>query len=34
VTLADNALIVDRVKATAADIMAGDYIGGAGVPQR
>jgi hypothetical protein len=32
-TLADNALIVARVKATAADIKAGDYIGSGGVPQ-
>src|SRR5258707_11159917 len=32
-TLADNALIVARVKATAADIKAGDYIGSGGGPQ-
>ena len=32
-TLADNALIVARVKATAADIKAGDYVASGGVPQ-
>src|ERR1700689_5821056 len=32
-TLADNALIVARVKASAADIKAGDYIATGGVPQ-
>ena len=32
-TLADNALIVARVKATAADIKAGDYVATGGVPQ-
>src|SRR5580658_4326004 len=32
-TLADNALIVARVKASAADIKAGDYVATGGVPQ-
>ena len=32
-TLADNAVIVARVKATAADIKAGDYVATGGVPQ-
>ena len=32
-TLADNAVIVARVKATAADIKAGDYVASGGVPQ-
>src|ERR1700730_12415452 len=32
-TLADNALIVARVEATAADIKAGDYVASGGVPQ-
>jgi hypothetical protein len=32
-TLADNALVVARVKATAADIKAGDYVASGGVPQ-
>jgi hypothetical protein len=32
VTLADNALIVARVKASAAD-MAGDYVASGGVPR-
>ena len=32
-TLADNALIVARVKASAADIKAGDYVASGGVPQ-
>jgi hypothetical protein len=32
-TLADNAVIVARVKATAADIRAGDYVASGGVPQ-
>ena len=31
--LADNALVVARVKATAADIKAGDYVASGGVPQ-
>jgi hypothetical protein len=31
--LADNALIVARVKASAADIKAGDYVASGGVPQ-
>src|SRR5260370_37295244 len=31
-TLTDNALIVARVKATAADIKAGDYVASGGVP--
>jgi hypothetical protein len=32
-TLTDNAVIVARVKATAADIKAGDYVASGGVPQ-
>ncbi len=32
-TLADNAVIVARVKATAADIKPGDYVATGGVPQ-
>jgi len=32
-TLADNALVVVRVKATAADIKAGDYVASGGIPQ-
>src|SRR6516165_9584866 len=32
-TLADNAVIVARVKASAADIKAGDYVATGGVPQ-
>jgi hypothetical protein len=32
-TLADNALVVARVKASAADIKAGDYVATGGVPQ-
>ena len=32
-TLTDNAVIVARVKATAADIGAGDYVASGGVPQ-
>jgi hypothetical protein len=32
-TLADNALIVARVKVSAADIKAGDYVATGGVPQ-
>jgi hypothetical protein len=32
-TLADNAVVVARVKATAADIKAGDYVATGGVPQ-
>src|ERR1700693_1819386 len=32
-TLADNAVIVARVKATAADIRAGDYVASGGAPQ-
>src|ERR1700731_3507963 len=32
-TLPDNAVIVARVKATAADIKAGDYVASGGVPQ-
>jgi hypothetical protein len=32
-TLADNAVIVARVKASAADIKAGDYVASGGVPQ-
>jgi hypothetical protein len=32
-TLTDNAVIVARVKATAADIKAGDYVATGGVPQ-
>ncbi len=32
-TLADNAVIVARVKATTADIKAGDYVATGGVPQ-
>src|SRR5215469_1505939 len=32
-TLADNALIVARIKASAADIKAGDYVASGGVPQ-
>jgi hypothetical protein len=32
-TLADNAVIVARVKATSADIKAGDYVASGGVPQ-
>jgi hypothetical protein len=32
-TLAENAVIVARVKATAADIKAGDYVATGGVPQ-
>ena len=32
-TLTDNALIVARVKASAADIKAGDYVASGGVPQ-
>jgi hypothetical protein len=32
-TLADNAVIVARVKTTAADIKAGDYVATGGVPQ-
>ena len=32
-TLADNALIVARVKASAADIKAGDYVATGGVPE-
>jgi hypothetical protein len=32
-TLVDNALIVARVKASAADIKAGDYVASGGVPQ-
>ena len=31
--LADNALIVARIKASAADIKAGDYVASGGVPQ-
>src|SRR5499427_10749802 len=31
--LADNALVVARVKASAADIKAGDYVASGGVPQ-
>jgi hypothetical protein len=33
VTLADNALIVARVKASAVDIKAGDYVASGGVPR-
>jgi hypothetical protein len=33
VTLTDNAVIVARVKATATDIKAGDYVASGGVPQ-
>ena len=32
-TLTDNAVVVARVKATAADIKAGDYVASGGVPQ-
>ena len=32
-TLADNAVIVARIKASAADIKAGDYVASGGVPQ-
>ena len=32
-TLADNAVIVARVKASATDIKAGDYVASGGVPQ-
>jgi hypothetical protein len=32
-TLADNAVIVARVKASAADIKAGDYVATGGIPQ-
>jgi hypothetical protein len=32
-TLADNAVIVARVKASASDIKAGDYVASGGVPQ-
>jgi hypothetical protein len=32
-TLADNAVVVARVKASAADIKAGDYVASGGVPQ-
>src|SRR5580700_10888031 len=32
-TLTDNAVIVARVKATAADIKAGDYVASGGIPQ-
>jgi len=32
-TLADNALVVVRVKATATDIKAGDYVASGGIPQ-
>ena len=32
-TLADNTMIVARVKASAADIKAGDYVASGGVPQ-
>src|SRR5215471_10082705 len=32
-TLADNALVVARIKASAADIKAGDYVASGGVPQ-
>jgi hypothetical protein len=32
-TLADNALVVARVKASAADIKPGDYVATGGVPQ-
>ncbi len=32
-TLADNAVIVARVRASAADIKAGDYVASGGVPQ-
>jgi hypothetical protein len=31
--LADNALVVARIKASAADIKAGDYVASGGVPQ-
>src|SRR5438445_12271609 len=33
VKLADNALVVARIKASAADIKAGDYVASGGVPQ-
>jgi hypothetical protein len=32
--LANNALVVARIKASAADIKAGDYVASGGVPQR
>src|ERR1700686_5164935 len=32
-TLSDNALVVARIKASAADIKAGDYVASGGVPQ-